>query len=210
MRRIYHFTHLRNLATILADGGLWSDSECARRHPESVRSGNAEIKARRLSTRVPAGLGRGGCVGDYVPFYFAPRSPMLYSISRGNVDGVSSNQDAILYFVADALDFAPPDFVGTDGNAAHGLSDFFGSHAEVERAVDWPLMKERYWNDTPDDGDRKRRRQAEFLVHRFVEWATVLEVVTRTAETRDLVLLALRQSKQTHLPPVTIQPDWYF
>jgi len=26
-------------------------------------------------------------------------------------------------------------------------------------------MKDVYWNDSFEDGDRKRRRQAEFLVH---------------------------------------------
>jgi hypothetical protein len=34
-------------------------------------------------------------------------------------------------------------------------------------------MEAWYWNDTPDDPDRKRRRQAEFLVHGALPWDSV-------------------------------------
>ena len=30
--------------------------------------------------------------------------------------------------------------------------------------VDWELVPARYWADQPDDNDRQRRKQAEFLV----------------------------------------------
>lgn len=37
-------------------------------------------------------------------------------------------------------------------------------------------MGERYWNDTPEDGDRKRRRQAEFLVYTSLPWRLIEEI----------------------------------
>ncbi len=42
------------------------------------------IMDRRASTIVPCGP-RGNLL-DYVAFYFAPRSPVLYTISKGNVE----------------------------------------------------------------------------------------------------------------------------
>jgi ssDNA thymidine ADP-ribosyltransferase, DarT len=43
-------------------------------------------------------------------------------------------------------------------------------------AIDWDVMKSRYWNDTNEDNDRKRRRQAEFLVRHFSPWQLITEI----------------------------------
>jgi hypothetical protein len=69
---IYHITHIDNLPGILKDGGLHSDAAMAARDPKLI--GYTEIKKRRLNEiHVPC------CgyhyVGDFVPFYFCPRSP---------------------------------------------------------------------------------------------------------------------------------------
>ena len=42
----------------------------------------SEVVARRK--RLPVSCHPATCVGDYVPFYFCPRSVMLYVISRRN------------------------------------------------------------------------------------------------------------------------------
>jgi hypothetical protein len=52
-------------------------------------------------------------------------------------------------------------------------------------------MQAQYWNDTDNDPDRKRRRQAEFLVHEFFPWALVsyIGVYDRSiAETVDEII----------------------
>jgi len=207
---ILHFTQLHNLPTILSDGGLWSDAECIQQGKGVARSGAADIKQRRLSIRIATGVGRGGVVGDYVPFYYAPRSPMLYSIARGNVPGVSSDQDQIVYLVARAQGFSAPEFVVTDGNAAAVLTSHFGTHQDMATRVDWPLMQATYWNDTDADGDRKRRRAAEFLVYRFVPWTAIHAVVVRTAATKHAVDTLYRTQGAQHQPPVSIRASWYY
>jgi hypothetical protein len=40
-----------------------------------------------------------GCLHDYVPFYFAPRSPMLYALLQGRVGGFNGSQEDIVYLV---------------------------------------------------------------------------------------------------------------
>lgn len=82
--RVYHFTHLRNLAGII-ERGLRSDAACRRDGLTEVEIGSAGIRERRL--HLPVGdVGPGGCVGDYVPWYFGPRSPMMYTLSRNNYE----------------------------------------------------------------------------------------------------------------------------
>jgi hypothetical protein len=210
MTDIFHFTHITNIANIIDDDGLLSDSECARQNRVARRSGNAEIKQRRLAMRVVKGIGMGGVVGDYVPFYYAPRSPMLFNIKCGSVPGVDADQDPLVYCVARAEDFKPPVFVITDGNASSELSSQHGDLSALTTQIDWPLMSSRIWKDTEEDGDRKRRRSAEFLVHRFVPWSHVHGLVTRTGATRDAVLNLYASRRPSHQPPVTVRPDWYY
>lgn len=69
---VYHFTHIDHLAGIIADG-LVCDTEVAGALTQEV--GNHGIKASRR--RIPVKAGPGGVVADYVPFYFAPRCPMM-------------------------------------------------------------------------------------------------------------------------------------
>lgn len=75
--KIYHIVHVDNLASIVADGYLWSDAIMSERQGTTVVGMN-DIKARRLS--LPVSCHEDLCVGDCVPFYFCPRSVMLYVI----------------------------------------------------------------------------------------------------------------------------------
>jgi hypothetical protein len=167
---IYHITHINNLRRIIAEGGLHCDRRA--QDVKSVNIGHMHIKQRRLNRPVP--LGPRGTVGDYVPFYFAPRSPMLYAISRGGVEGYTEGQQPVIYLrsTAEMVDEAGLRWVFTEGHADMGYTDFFDDFRDLIK-IDWPLMEERYWHDTDDDPDRKRRRQAEFLVHQFFPWELV-------------------------------------
>jgi len=62
-------------------------------------------------------------------------------------------------------------------------------------------MQARYWSDTNTDNDRKRRRQAEFLVHNFFPLRLVeaVGVRTRDREQQGSGLLEPRLAIQTGL-----------
>ncbi|MGF1494886.1 MAG: DarT ssDNA thymidine ADP-ribosyltransferase family protein [Microcoleaceae cyanobacterium] len=45
-------------------------------------------------------------------------------------------------------------------------SRFFDDFSLLNQVIDWEIMQERYWADTEEDGDRKRRRRAEFLIYK--------------------------------------------
>ncbi len=82
-RLIMHFTHVRNLPGILATGYVHADNHVGERSRLAVEAADLEIKTSRRAIRI--GLAPFGCVADYVPFYFAPRSPMLYKLAKGGV-----------------------------------------------------------------------------------------------------------------------------
>ena len=170
MTRIYHITHVGNLPGIIAEGGIHCDRVAQTK--QHSRIGHQHIKIRRLARRVP--LAPHGTLGDYVPFYFAPRSPMLYAIAGGFVEGHDEGQESVIYLVssAEAVDTAGLQWVFTEGHAEIAYTDFFDDLRHLSK-VDWDLMKAKYWRDTDEDPDRKRRRQAEFLVHQLFPWNIV-------------------------------------
>ena len=63
--------------------------------------GMDNIKRRRLN--LPVSCHNGTHVGDYVPFYFCPRSIMLYVIYRANAPELQyrGGQDPIIHLEAD-------------------------------------------------------------------------------------------------------------
>src|SRR5262245_47303505 len=85
-RFIYHFTHLKNLPSIVRNG-LLSPNEQRRLgigHKSIALQG---IQGRRATMDVTCGPN--GVVHDYVPFYFCTRSSMLLSvINAKNVDQI--------------------------------------------------------------------------------------------------------------------------
>lgn len=170
---LFHFTHLDNLPAILQAGALLSDTAVMTQGLLVSEAGNPEIKQRRRGQ--PVTCPPGGVVGDYVPFYFAARSPMMYLLWQGRVPSFAGDHHDLVYFVShvDRMVEAGLDFVISDRNAAKALADFTNDVAALgdlttaephSGFVDWPLMEATMWNNTPDDGERMERRMAEFLV----------------------------------------------
>jgi hypothetical protein len=151
-----------------------------------------------------------GTLDDYVPFYFAPRSPMLYTIQLGNVAGYEEGEGGILHLVSSAqsADAAGLKFAFTDGHAEMAVSEFFDDLALLDSKIDWAVMQSKYWNDTPDVPDRKRKRQAEFLIHNFFPWTLVdcIGVKDKTMKARVEEIL----EKESYRPQVSVKRDWYF
>lgn len=98
--KIYHIVHFDNLASIVRDYCLWSDSVMAQRQGGTV-IGMGSIKQRRLS--LPVSCHNGVYVGDFVPFYFCPRSIMLFVIHRANHPDLAyqGGQQPIVHLEAD-------------------------------------------------------------------------------------------------------------
>jgi hypothetical protein len=207
MTAIYHITHIRNLPNILKDGGLYCDRVVSERGLAHVSIAHQHIKDRRATKQVTASVG--GVLADYVPFYFAPRSPMLYSIYGGYVEGYPEGQKPILHLVSSAEDVqkSKMPFAFSDGHGTMDISQFFDDLSRLDQ-IDWKIMKEIYWNDIPEDGDRKRRRQAEFLVHQFFPISLVETIGVINNDMAAKVKGLLQPLKQK--PNVEVLPAWYY
>ena len=206
---IYHITNMGNLSGIIHAKGLWSDTERVRQGIENVNIAHNHIKERRRRTPVP--VGSGGVVADYVPFYFCPRSPMLYAIHRGQVDGCEHGQQAVVHLCAQVSDaMNATQWCASDGHTdITSLCRFIATTDEFS-LLDWEAIRSPAWGypQFTSDSDKKRRKQAEFLVRTFFPWRLFIGIGVMDAEAQGRVEELLVQSE--HKPQVYIKREWYF
>lgn len=207
MTKIYHITHIRNLESIIASGGILCDNGMASQKVNHVGIAHSHIKERRA--RKIVACKPGGTLADYVPFYFAPRSPMLFSIHNNYVEGYKEGQTAVLHLVSSVDNIVNEGlkFVFTDGHAVMALSQPYNNLADLNK-IDWQVMEATYWNDTEDDNDRSRRRQAEFLVHKIFPWKCIEEIGVINEAMKDKVSAILASCQ--YKPNVIVQKKWYY
>jgi hypothetical protein len=205
--RIMHFTHEENLGRILDQGGLLCDRACHASRLNRRNIAYSGIKEKRARTVVE--VAPGGTLDQYVPFYFGPRSPMMFTYKNGNVTGRKEDLSELLYFVTTAEDVAAAGlgFAFTDGHPIAEPRLFFNSLSDLGE-VNLALMGERWWNDTDEYPDRKRRRQAEFLVWEKLPLDSVRGIVTMNETKREQVLAVLQQ-RGIEMPCRSLR-DWYY
>jgi hypothetical protein len=208
--QIYHITHVENLAAILADGGLLSDAALAARRGSSTVIGMSEIKRRRVE-RLPVPCHPDTKVGDYVPFYFCPRSVMLYVIHQANHANLAyrGGQEPIVHLetslrnVVAWADQTRRPWAFSLSNAGAAYADFRNDLADLGE-VDWAAVNATDFRSPPI----KEGKQAEFLVHDFLAWERIARVGVHSRAIRAQVEEILRTA--VHRPRIEIQAGWYY
>lgn len=134
---------------------------------------------------------------------------MLYVIEKGRVPEYQEGQRPLVYLVTDIETIASMGlaYAFSDGNCASAITDYFDSLDQLGM-VDWPLMTSRMWNNTTEDGDRMRRRAAEFLVHREVPWSAFIGIAAIDEDMARRVRAVLVRVG-SHLP-VRVRREWYY
>lgn len=209
MTDIYHITHIDNLNAILTSGGLFAKSRLQNNSIHYRDIAHQNIQDRRAT--IPVHCSQRGTLHDYVPFYFAPRSPMLYTISKGNVENYTEGQDPVIYLVSEAeiIAYSALPFAFTDGHPLITYVQFYENINHLE-FIDWKVMECKYWGSTPEDPNRKCRRQAEFLVHHFLPWQFIIEIGVINPIYKSRVETILQNIKNIDYPPVTVYRNWYY
>jgi hypothetical protein len=204
---IYHMTQVSNLRSIIEATGLLSTNELHRLGIRYKDSSYQDVQDRRATTCVPCGVG--GVLHDYVPFYFNPRSPMLGAIHVGRVPSCPEGQRAMIHLMTSAqkVKAAGHEVCFTNAHAITRLANFYLDFNSLD-LIDWALMKSKWWNDIPTDPDRSRRRQAEFLVHKFVPFELVIGIGVINDDVREQVEAELKSAP--YHPPVKVKPEWYY
>ena len=167
----------------------------------------SHIKQRRLIYRLDSRPGLR--VGDCVPFYFCPRSIMLYVIHRADNEGLQyrDGQGPIVHLEADlheTVDWAERHerrWAFTLSNAGSG---YFEDRCDLTQLgqIDWNAVQARQWQG------RSHGKQAEFLIERSFPWPLVRRVGVRSVQVQDQTRDAMREAE--HRPAVELRREWYY
>lgn len=206
---IYRFIHIDNLRVCLERRGLYAPNHCPDDGLTYRTIHNEEVQNKRHVTSIPCGPG--GTIHDYVPFYFGYLSPMLLNLKTGRVSGYNEGQAPLIYLAstAQAVRDSGAGFVFSNGHGLATFTDWFDDLAQLDQ-VDWDMVYQRYWSDTLEDMDRQRRKQAEFLVHRFCDWSLIREVGVLDQTMKQRVEEILAGYPAGLRRPVALRPEWYY
>lgn len=153
----------------------------------------------------------GGILGDYIPFYFGTLSPMLLNIKTGYRGITKRPQSDIIYICCKLVDVIRNcrNWCFTDGHAKASITSFYNNVEDLKN-VDWSVVNNRYWNNTEDDYDRMRRKQAEFLIHNYVPVSCINYIVVLNKEKKKFVMEIINELKLNF--PVLVNPNnnFYF
>ncbi|GAB6161933.1 DUF4433 domain-containing protein [Desulfothermus naphthae] len=206
--KIYHIIHVENLENIIKEGYILSDYEIQKRNKEITSIGMAKIKKRRL-TELKLSTYPDLYVGQCVPFYFCPRSVMLYIIYKGNHPEINSycNQEEIIHLQADFfkvvnyLNSKKRKWVFTFSNAG---SYHFEDTNQLDKLKDlnWDAINAKVWTKVREE------KQAEFLCEEKFEWQLIEKIGVKSLKIANKVSNILQHSK--HKPPIVIKEDWYY
>ena len=184
--RLFHITAIANLPDVFANGALLSKNSVAANgigYENIAHQGAQGARAAKLVPNPPCGN-----VHDFIPFYFAPRSPMLFAINGGRVQGCNLRQADIVHFETTidlALAHGQP-YVFYDRNATLAYSNPYTDIANLN-VIAWDLITEqpqldgycRFWQSNASNQryvDRMEKRMAEFLVKSNVPLTAVTRI----------------------------------
>lgn len=216
--RLFHITAIANLPDIFAKGALFSKNSVAKNGIGYANIAHQGAQGTRSVKSVPNPPG--GNVHDFTPFYFAPRSPMLFAINRGNVQGCDLRQADIVHLET-TIDFVlahGQPFVFYDRNATLAYSTPYADLADLDR-VAWDLITEqpqldgycKFWQSNPSNQryvDRMEKRMAEFLVKSHVPLAALTRIgVFSSAQQQTVSQIVAAHNLAI---PIVVMANWYF
>ncbi|MDD9869303.1 MAG: DUF4433 domain-containing protein [Gammaproteobacteria bacterium] len=206
--KIYHIVHVDRLPSIVKDGFLWCDAEISRSGRPGTTIGMGGIKERRLALNLSSHPDLH--VGYCVPFYFCPRSVMLFLIHKSNHQELSyhDGQVPIVHLEADlrqTVSWAEEHnqrWAFTCSNAGTSYFEDYCNLAELEK-INWESVQAQHWSR------HKEGKQAEFLIERRFPWELISRIGVQSPNTRRQVIASIQAAKN-HRPSVEIKKNWYY
>lgn len=193
---LYRITHIENIPHIHQYGITHTSSPNANSLYVSI--GDENLISKRSNVKLP----NHKKVGDYIPFYFGSRMPMLYVIQKGFNNVPPTSPENIVYCVTSVQEIISQklDFVFTDGHAFDSFSSFYQSNeiGNIENIIDRKAINSQYWIDE-NDLDKKRRKEAEFLVLGDIQRVAIIGFIVYNEEAKLKLLSFGIDNKQVHL-----------
>jgi hypothetical protein len=207
--RILRFIHIDNLSIVMRRGGHYAPNFTPRDGLSYRTIHDSDVQRKRSDKTIA--IGPGGVIHDYVPFYFGYLSPMMLNLKTRRVPGYSEGQEPLIYLASSAQAVAASGirFVFSDGHGLAAYTSWYDDLAHLGK-IDWDLVNRRYWADDENNPDRQRRKQAEFLVHRFCPWSLVQEIGVIDEVRKSKVEQVLSGFPDETHRPIRVRRDWYY
>jgi len=175
--------------------------------PNYVEIGNSDLIQKRHHHPVKHAMG--GTLGDYVPFYFTPFSPMLLNIKTGwhGIHQRPSDEIVILVSSLHRLRELNIPFLFSDMHAYMEPAQFFSDLVDLDK-IDWGILQRRDFKRDQNDLGKIDRYMAEALVRGSMPVEALRGLVCYN-EAVESPLKTLVEG--TGLPLTTlVRPSWYF
>jgi hypothetical protein len=166
-------THIDNIPNIIVNGITHKDSPNS--NPNFVSIGDVSLIDNRSTRNVMIDNGEmlnfnaeSIILGDFIPFYFGIKMPMLYVIQNGgNFVEKATPAENIIYLACPINNIieSGETYYFSDGHATDSLSSFYDSSkvSELPNIIAWESIKAPFWGGQ-ENLNIKRKKQAEFLV----------------------------------------------
>jgi hypothetical protein len=158
---LYHMTSIENLDSILQYGLLSHFSAFNFKFNKKDIS-NSSVQDKRL------------LLHDYVPLYFNPRNPMMFS---------KKDDQNIIVLEIDKNILLNTNVKFTDGNAASKDTSFYSDLINLKK-LNWDCINSDYWSKFEDG---KRIKCSEVLVPKLVKVESIKKIHLRDANQLDLL-----------------------
>lgn len=170
---VYRMTHIENIPHILKFG--ITQKRSVNSNPNFVKVGDLSLIDNRDNKIVTVDNGdflnlnsKSIKLGDFIPFYFGIKMPMLYIMQiGGNFVEKATKPEDIIYLVCsiDKIIEADLDFYFSDGHGTNNYTSFYEkSKIDIlNEIIDLSSIKAQYWAGN-ENLNVKRKKQAEFLV----------------------------------------------
>ncbi len=205
--KIYHILHIDKLKSVIETGGLVSDSEVMKSDVTGTTIGMDKIKSRRFS--LPVKSHQGLMVGECVPFYFSPRSVMLYIFHRDNHPEIDyhGGQEPIIHLMVDlykTVEWANGNCKKWAFTTSNAGSLYFNDYSDLNKLskIKWNIVRTTNWTGHQDE------KQAEFLVEKNFPWHLVEGIGVYSDEYLHKVNAIINDT--AHKPIVKTKREWYY
>ncbi len=175
--------------------------------------GMSNIKARRLN-ELSLSCYPDLRVGHCTPFYFCPRSVMLYLIYRRNEElAYKGGQEPIVHLEADlhaTIAWAQQNAQRWAFTLSNAGAYYFEDRSDVANLSDinWDAVQSRQWSGNGVSRSVKEGKQAEFLIERSFPWHLVERIGVHSQGIVSLVANGIQGA--AHRPQIEIRRDWYY
>lgn len=176
--------HWQNIPHVLQHGLVCRTHENS--DPNFVNIGHRQLISDR--DQHPVNMDGKGVLGEYVPFYFAGHSPMLYLIKNG-YQGVEQRPQEELIFVVckiDEVSTSDVEFFFTDRNAKIKIVENFTNIADLDK-LDWEIINSFDWKNTQENLKKQDLKQAEFLVRHHLPVNLINAIVVKNEEKKTYI-----------------------